>query len=170
MNTSKERKNYREAREQWLIKPIPARRGECYGQEITLASPLWQKTACIQIRRYLAIECGCGFNWDTSDDGWQDVVVLPFTEDNFHSQTGECVEMLIGAAGFCYFSDVNAWWLSFVWIHPFFRNRKLVRSAYPEWLDRFGDFSIEMPVSKAFQAVIRKYGTDNQKKYCQVIP
>lgn len=65
-----------------LIRPIPAPIGASYDEEITIASPNWQKLACVALRRYQSNECHDGMQWDTSDDGWVDVVAYPFIKDN----------------------------------------------------------------------------------------
>ncbi|MBZ4241496.1 hypothetical protein LAN32_23985, partial [Mycobacterium tuberculosis] len=55
--------------------------GESYDEEIKINSPYWQKLACVALRRYQSKECHDGMQWDTTDNGWIDVVAYPFIKE-----------------------------------------------------------------------------------------
>lgn len=157
-----EYKHYIDARHKWMICPVPAKKGRYFDKEITINSPMWQKEACVQIRRYLAMDNDYGMSWDTSDGGWNNVIAIPFIKTNFSMDGGNGREVMIGCAAFEQRHDKSS--LEFIWIHPFFRNTGLVKDSYKNWLDRFGEFHISHPISHAMLGIIRQQGTDKQKK------
>jgi hypothetical protein len=54
-----------------------------------------------------------------------------------------------------YYKDVHDHWgLQWVWIHPFMRNKGFLGGVWPYFEDKFGDFMIERPVSKAMGRII----------------
>ena len=138
-----------------IIRPIPAPVPLHFDELITIDSPLWQKQACVALRRYQARECNDGFHWDESDEGWQNTVIHPFT-DEIRLCNGKGVrECLIGQVTMELSPD-ETYYLSTVWLHPFYRRRGKLRSLWPELKDRYGDFEVEQPNSNmsAFLASI----------------
>ncbi|MGJ0483801.1 MAG: hypothetical protein ACR65R_04605 [Methylomicrobium sp.] len=47
--------------------------------------------------------------------------------------------------------------LDWVWIHPFSRNRKLLRNRWKEFKARFGQFSVAEPLSAHMSAFLKKH-------------
>lgn len=138
-----------------IIRPIPAPLTLHFDELITIDSPLWQKQACVALRRYQAKECNDGFHWDESDEGWQNTVIHPFT-DEIRLCNGKGVrECLIGQVNMEVSPD-ETYYLSTVWLHPFYRRRGKLRSLWPELKERYGDFEVDGPNSNmsAFLASI----------------
>lgn len=128
-----------------LIRPIPAPIGASYDEEITIASPNWQKLACVALRRYQSNECHDGMQWDTSDDGWVDVVAYPFIKEIQSIDNSGWRQCLVGLVTINN-SNVNAPYLSTVWIHPFYRGERLLSNLWPKLQARYGSrFEIEQP-------------------------
>jgi hypothetical protein len=46
--------------------------------------------------------------------------------------------------------------LQWIWIHPFQRNRCRLTMAWSYFLDRFGDFKVEGPLSHAMEGFLKK--------------
>lgn len=128
-----------------LIRPIPAPVGASYDEEITIISPDWQKLACVALRRYQSSECCDGMSWGITDDGWVDVVAYPFIEEIQSIDNSGRRQCLVGLVTINK-SNVNYPYLSTVWIHPFYRGRKLLSNLWPKLQERYGsNFGIEQP-------------------------
>jgi hypothetical protein len=57
------------------------------------------------------------------------------------------------AVGGCSFRrDILEW----VWIHPYYRGRGLLKKAWPVFIDLYGNFAIEPPLSHAMQGFVKK--------------
>jgi len=57
----------------------------------------------------------------------------------------------------------NEWSLDWVWIRPEMRRRGLLAARWRQFVERFGDFSIEHPLSDAMTAFVERHGSDAQK-------
>jgi len=128
-----------------LIRPIPAPVGLSYDEEITINSPDWQKLACVALRRYQSKECHDGMLWDTTDDGWINVIAYPFIEEIQSLDNSGYRQCLVGLVTI---NNSNAYspYLSTVWIHPFYRRRGLLSKLWPKLQELHGNnFEIEQP-------------------------
>lgn len=94
------------------------------------------------------METDCGFCWDTSDEGWRCVEVKTFTEDESYEKPRH---LLVGFAAFDIEHEAT---LEAVWIHPFYRNKGKLKATWPEFVDRYGDFSVSFP-NKQMHAVLK---------------
>lgn len=133
--------DYEDARLKKIIRPQVSRKP--FPVWCNDKSPVWVRRPIIQLRRYLAIECDYGFSWDMSDEGWKNTEIRTFTDNEHH--------WLIGYAAF---DTEAATYLSSAWIHPFYRNRGFLKSAWKELVARFGHFDVDMP-NKAMSAFLR---------------
>ncbi|MNO72432.1 hypothetical protein D3C76_633800 [compost metagenome] len=74
-------------------------------------------------------------------------------------------------AGACAFSKVQPgprdeqWTLAWVWVAPKFRSQGLLTAHWPGFIERYGDFFIEPPMSDAMQRFVRSHGTEHQVAY-----
>ncbi|MFV7666882.1 hypothetical protein [Shewanella algae] len=127
-----------------IIRPIAAPIGCKYDDRITIDSPDWQKEACVALRRYQSRECGDGFNWDTSDNGWENVVVYPIVEDISMIDSQEARECLIGQVVMVTPENADPY-LSTVWIHPFRRRQGRLSQLWQELKETYGSFQVEQP-------------------------
>lgn len=127
-----------------IIRPIPAPTGCKYDNPITLNSPTWQKEACVALRRYQGKECKDGFNWDTSNDAWENVDVYPIVEDIRMIDSQEVRECLIGQVTMVAPKDNDAY-LSTAWIHPFHRRQGKLTNLWQQLTTTYGKFEVEQP-------------------------
>jgi hypothetical protein len=64
--------------------------------------------------------------------------------------------------GACCFSNQQQqnsaapWSLDWVWFHPYFRNRHHLRNAWPQFVQSYGDFRLEEPLSPAMSVFLKK--------------
>ena len=138
-------RDHDEARVEKIIRLLRAKKGCCFDDWIDINSPRWQRRPIVQIRRYQSLECNDGFSWDMSDDGWKRAQIFTFTD--FGHYRGDLAHYLIGAAGFATYD-----WgiqLDFCWLHPFYRNNGRLKSAWPSFKERFGEFKVSKPQSPA---------------------
>lgn len=138
-----------------IIRPIPAPLTMHFDELITIKSPLWQKQACVALRRYQAKECNDSFGWDESDEGWENTVVHPFLSDLQLSDGDGIRECLIGQVTMICSPDDN-YCLSTVWLHPFYRRQGKLKALWPELKEKYGNFDVEQPNDsmKAFMASV----------------
>lgn len=134
-----------------IIRPIPAPKGAEYSAKITIASPDWEKLACVALRRYQSRECRDGLSWDISDEGWINVEAHPFIEKLVVPSTNEQRDCLIGLVTM----NINEGCrplLSTVWLHPLFRRKGKFKDLWSELKYNYGNFDVEQPNSnmKAF--------------------
>ena len=145
-----------EVKGQNIIRPLALGKAEEFGSWVDKDSPLWQREYFVHIRRYQASECNDGFYMDDSDSSWENLVVYPFVE-HVRDDSGSYVKALVGAAGFIQDSAGESQ-LEYCWIHPFFRNKGLLRSAWYEFKYKFGDFIVSQPRTKAMDAFLENVG------------
>lgn len=127
-----------------IIRPIPAPATLHFDKVININSPLWQKQACVALRRYQARECNDGFSWDESDRGWENIFVHPFLDEIRLCDGDGFRECLVGQVTMVRSSDEN-YYLSTVWLHPFYRRKGKLRFLWPELQELYGYFEIEQP-------------------------
>lgn len=74
-------------------------------------------------------------------------------------------------AGACAFSNVHPgpggveWTLAWVWIAPKYRGQGLLTGHWAGFVERYGNFFIEPPLSEAMQGFVRSHGTEGQKAF-----
>lgn len=69
-------------------------------------------------------------------------------------------EVVIGAARFNWrkWKDApDGWALSWVWIHPFEREKGRLSNSWPIFKKKFGDFFVEPPLSNAIRHFMKKH-------------
>lgn len=74
-------------------------------------------------------------------------------------------------AGACAFFNPKAkeggeeWALQWIWLAPKFRRQGLLLNQWPVFVERYGSFYIEPPLSDAMEGFITVHGTDGQKEW-----
>jgi RimJ/RimL family protein N-acetyltransferase len=72
-------------------------------------------------------------------------------------------------AGACAFSNVHPgpdgveWTLAWVWVAPKYRGQGLLTKYWPWFIERYGNFFIEPPLSDAMTGFVRSHGTESQQ-------
>jgi hypothetical protein len=136
-----------------VMRPIPAPAGVRYDDVITIKSAIWQKLACVALRRHQGKECNQGFNWDESDEGWRDVSVFPLVENLQINSRGETRECLIGYGSIEV--DAGIAYLMTAWIHPLYRRKGLMTELWNKLCDIYGEIEVSEPNSN-MQAFLKK--------------
>ena len=68
--------------------------------------------------------------------------------------------MWVGACCFRERSSGNA--LQWIWIHPFWRNRGILKASWPALREHHGNFAVEGPLSPAMESFLLKYNKCSQ--------
>jgi len=149
---------YEEARSMGVIRPLHAPEGKEFDQWIDKNSALWMREGIVQIRRYLSLECDYSFSFDASEECWENLIVYTYTGYYLKESNTESVyKSLIGAVAFdkVEFEDGKTEYvLRFCWIHPFCRNRGLLKESWRTLSFRFKDFLVERPLTPAMKVFL----------------
>lgn len=76
----------------------------------------------------------------------------------FSDHTGQFGEGAIVGA-YAFWRERNQWRLRWVWVCPNMRRIGVLARRWPLFLEKYGDFSIEIPLSDSMQKFIFKHGT-----------
>ena len=153
---------YNDARVRHIIRPQAAKHNLLFDEWIDVDSDEWQKSCIVQIRRYQSMECEDGFKMDTSDECWENLQVFPFTSDLYDEELEDCRQYVVGAVGFSKYEN-NIVELDFCWIHPFWRQRGLLKSYWDDFLLEFGDFYVSHPRTRAMQGFLDSMSYSEKK-------
>lgn len=133
------------------------------GEFVGKSSPLWMHEEVLQRARAFRREFGYDIvQWDGSanspaSEGWHGYLFA-----------GDDVGTIAGACGFLPESSgayEGQWALHWIWFAPKYRRKGLLHARWAEFLQRYGSFHIERPVSEAMQSFVRKHGTEEQKAW-----
>lgn len=65
--------------------------------------------------------------------------------------------------GCCFRKIKDTWVLCWVWIHPFARNQGLLQKYWKYYfLETFGDFAVEAPLSPSMESFLKKQQSEHQ--------
>ncbi|MEL0658400.1 hypothetical protein V6255_04525 [Psychromonas arctica] len=145
--------DYNDATVNCIIRPQPSEVGRYFDEWVNINSDLWQKERIVQIRRYQSIECRDGMSMDTSSACWQSIDVFPLTGDLPDKKTGDTRQYLVGGVCFKTYREGKVV-LEFCWIHPFWRNRGLLKKNWEIFEDKFGDFFVSNPRTKSMKGFL----------------
>ncbi|WP_162934975.1 hypothetical protein [Pseudomonas cavernae] len=70
---------------------------------------------------------------------------------------------IVGACAFM--QRKGKWSLAWIWVIPSMRRHGVLLSRWPTFLERYGDFDIEHPLSDAMEIFVRQHGTDQQRSH-----
>lgn len=70
---------------------------------------------------------------------------------------------IIGACAFV--NREGTWSLDWIWVIPSMRRHGVLLSRWSTFLERYGDFDIEHPLSEAMESFVRRHGTNQQKAH-----
>lgn len=87
---------------------------------------------------------------DVTDECWHDLQVFTLTDDLFDEDVNDNRQYVVGAVSFTKHC-IEIAMLEFCWIHPFRRNRGLLKSSWAEFEFTLGEFYVYCPRSRAMQ-------------------
>ncbi len=142
--------------------------------EVKASSPHEVRKVLEQFARYFKAE----FHYDDvqyyADEHDERCIGFLFTESALDIVTDEHTQMPTRCSGGCCFrkekfTDGDKWVLYWVWLHPFFRHRRILSRHWKKFREQFGDFIVEPPVSSAMQSFLKKHDFENQGTRTQKI-
>ena len=148
------------------IRPLKALSNKNFDQWVTSMSPKWQRKHIVMIRRYQKYECNDGGSMNTSNELWRGIQAFTFTDKYFDRKKGTYREWLIGSA--CFKRYEYGVRLDFCWLHPFWRNKGLLKKTWPQFIERFGNFYLSRPISREPLKNLSLFRKSHfTKEYCQ---
>jgi hypothetical protein len=92
---------------------------------------------------------------------------VPYEAYLFHEVASDLFEVdkpvkhrCIGACGFRWIEWSNApacWSFQWAWFHPYFRARGHLSKAWPSFVQRYGEFHVQQPISGAMEKFLSRY-------------
>ncbi len=124
-------------------------------------SPMWKHREMFARARQFKREMRFDFiQWGDHNQRDTDPYVHGFL---FADTTGTLPHgTIVGAC--CFRRRDEHWSLSWIWIIPQMRRKGIVGQRWQRFIDRFGDFEIETPVSEAMQSFLVRRGTSAQRE------
>ena len=105
------------------------------------------------------------------DHGYVEYVAYIFLKDNLNlkSLNDKTDSLAIGSCCFRkrFIDGKNYYWsLDWIWLHPYFRHRKILSEHWERFVNIFCGFYVEEPLSLEMEAFLKKVNWDNDyKKY-----
>lgn len=134
------------------------------GELVTCKSAKWLDQEIYWRARIFKKEFGYDFTqwggtntYKNEDPRWQGHLFSISENDQPSGRIG-------GACGF-YFKDFNQWSLAWVWVAPPYRRTGLLTQRWQSFLEHYGDFTLETPLSQGMQSFLLRYGTQQQRKF-----
>lgn len=75
---------------------------------------------------------------------------------------------IVGACAFAL--REGTWSLDWIWVVPSMRRKGVLSHRWKAFLDRYGDFDIEHPLSEAMEAFVRRHGIPQQQAHLDASP
>lgn len=146
-------------------RPLPVFRARIaskpHPELVATNSPIWMHREVHQ----RALQFKRDFQYDFCQWEGTDRTKNPNTQSQaylFSDHTGQFGEgAIVGACAF--WRESNQWRLRWVWVCPAMRRMGVLAHRWPFFLEKYGDFSIETPLSDAMQKFVSKHGTQAQK-------
>lgn len=135
-------------------------------ERVTVESPIWMHREVHQRARQFKHELQFDFcQWEGSQK-----TKNMRAESHGYLFADHTAQYGTGAAvGACAFwRDKDQWRLRWVWVCPGMRRAGVLARRWKQFLARYGDFEIEVPLSASMQAFVMKHGTQVQKAQLQI--
>lgn len=125
---------------------------------VTVQSPRTHRRAVYHLASYFLREMQYGFlqyGYDGDEDDPDHVAFLWVHPE----ATGMSWEFRVPCVGACCFRlrEEYGTAMQWAWMHPFFRRQGLLANAWPQFVEEFGDFAVEAPVSDPMKAFLAKH-------------
>lgn len=136
------------------------------GTTMVTHSSSWQHRKAVEnIVSYFRGEMSCPLIKFNAKDKPTDKNYIPYEAYLFHKDKFNLLHEFkateVVCLGSCLFykKDNMPWVLEWVWIHPYFRRKGVLKEAWPIFTERYGDFEIEKTLSIEMEAFIKKMYT-----------
>lgn len=138
-------------------------------REVLPESHLSERQALEQFARYFKSEMHYDNVQYYANEHDRNCVGFLFTSSALDMCTDDHKSMPTRCLGGCCFRKTrDTWVLCWVWIHPFDRNKGLLKKCWKYYfLETFGDFAVEAPLSPSMESFLEKQqGTHRLVKIC----
>jgi hypothetical protein len=120
------------------------------------ASPRSMRDHVERFARYFLRELGTGGIQFEASETRDDPDYVPYEAYLFNDgqrHFGACCFRLRN-----YKNAPASWWLDWAWLHRYFRSRGYLSAAWPQFMEKYGHFHLEAPLSHSMQAFLKKVG------------
>ena len=132
--------------------------------KVTAESAEAEKKALEQFARYFKNEMHYDNVQYYADQHDSKTVGYLFTRSAMDMCTEDHSEMPTRCLGGCTFRNIGGTWvLCWIWLHPFFRNKRLLSQHWKTLTDELGIFSIVAPLSVAMERFLKKQTSEHKK-------
>lgn len=120
--------------------------------EVTSSSKKHLRTACYKIAQFFQKEFKSDFVPFCENDNDTYKAYL-FLDDEWFDRD------VIGACCFRLrkYENVEFWAMQWIWIHPYYRNKGILKENWEHFRKKHGNFWVEPSYSKAMEAFLKKY-------------
>ena len=132
---------------------------------ITIDSPKTYRKAVYRLALYFKREFHYDFEQFAVDDEDRTHIAFLWIHPEAIELSCDYRVPCIGATCFRYREPRNrpsTWGMQWVWFHPYFRRQGLLRSAWSNFKEEFGDFRCAPPLSDSMTKFLEKIDTQNK--------
>jgi hypothetical protein len=132
----------------------------CNPVRVTVKSPKAYREAVYRIATFFRYE----FNYDAvqydneGEESDSDHIAFLWIHPEAYGSSNEFKVPCIGAC--CFRLRESGYALQWIWFHPYLRRNGLLTNAWDEFVNEFGNFNVEPPLSDAMQAFLKKQNWD----------
>ncbi|MCC3407861.1 MAG: hypothetical protein JGK17_20160 [Microcoleus sp. PH2017_10_PVI_O_A] len=125
--------------------------------KVTTKSPKTYRKAVYLIAQFFRRE----FGYDFTQYGYEgeetdpNSVAFLWIHPEAEGYSKEFKVPCIGAC--CFRLRPSGYGLQWIWLHPYLRRQGLLSDTWPEFINEFGKFSVEHPLSDAMKAFLNKH-------------
>ena len=132
--------------------------------KVTVKSSHHQKKAVEVISKHFRREMNYSTVQFSAKEKENDLDFTPYEAYLFHKERYNLIHQykpneVVCLGGCCFYKNNETWDLHWVWIHPYFRNRGILSELWPKFIQKYGNFGIEEPISLQMQKIINKFTT-----------
>ncbi|QTN42161.1 hypothetical protein [Marinobacter salsuginis] len=153
--------------DEWLssvVAPSGPALGDLALREVSPESRLSERQALEQFARYFKSEMHYDNVQYHANEHDSNCAGFLFTSSALDMCTDEHKSMPTRCMGGCCFRKIkDTWVLCWAWIHPFARKQGLLQKYWKYYfLETFGDFAVEAPLSPSMEAFLKKQQSEHQ--------
>ena len=126
---------------------------------VTFDSPWSHRLAVEKMARYFKRELRYDFVQFSAKLSPENKKYIPyeaylFHEDQYNLRYEDRKTEIVCGGACCFYQQENNWSLNWVWFHPYFRRRGMLKKAWLQFKNEYGQFDIEEPISNQMSSFL----------------
>jgi hypothetical protein len=131
--------------------------GRAVAERVDVRAPMWLHREVYE--RAMRFKRDFGYDWPQWHEAERREEIDPKWLGFVFADDAEAID---GACSFA--REEDGWTLCWVWIRPACRRQGLLAARWPAFLEEFGDFWIEHPLSSAMSSFIERHASPEQRR------